>query len=61
MYYSRLVWLATITLISHRFAEAQPLFKIFNKKCLKNFIPERNVSADSSPRYLVMETWVERE
>ena len=31
-----------------KFAKVQPLFKILNENCLKNFIPERNASIDES-------------
>ena len=31
-----------------KFAKLQPFFKILNKNCLKNFIPERNAGIEES-------------
>ena len=31
-----------------KFAKVQPIFKILNENCLKNFIRERNASIDES-------------
>ena len=32
--------------ISDKFAKVRPLFNIFSENCLRNFIPERNISFD---------------
>lgn len=40
---------------SDKFAKVRPLFNMLNEKCLRIFIPERNISMLTSLWYLVTE------